>query len=454
MCIASRHSVRPKICSLWVLAFGALLIACSGPGTDLGTPQRSPPPAATIVRAPTVAPTARNTIPGSDVAPLGTPTPTVPAPTPAGTTIIPSVPIIPRATGSSVAATQPPTAPSAPTAPSVQPSTGPLQPDYRIAFVSNGAMGDDIWMMDSEGRRLVDVTKAQKTKGGNDSDPQWSPDGKRIAFVSDRDGNADIWVMNADGSGARNLTRAPGDDVNPRWSPDGKRIAFVSFRDKDGEIYVMSADGSEQTNLTKSDGDDLQPAWSPDGTQIAFVSERGKRPRALYSLSVESPKSPFKIAAPNCDITNPVWSPDGKTLALASCPGADGQANPDATQHVVYTVPSGGGSLTPVSDPKMDSGGPVYSPDGKALAFWSYRTPQQADIVVATPGSGARRVVPAPPGVGREPAWSADSASLAFVGGDFTIGNVIVADPGGLTHNVTNHPANDRSPRWSPQKMP
>ena len=366
------------------------------------------------------------------------PTATVPAPSPAATAPLPTVPVpvasaATRAIGSSTAVPAP-----APTA-GIPPSTGPLVPAYRIAFVSNGAVGDDIWTVDPDGHRLTDLTKAQKAKG-NDSEPQWSPDGARIAFVSDRDGGGtDIWVMNADGTGARNLTHTAGDDLNPRWSPDGKRIAFTSFRDSDAEIYMMGADGTEQTNLTKSDGDDLQPVWSPDSTRIAFVSERGKKPRALYALTVDAPKNPAQLAAPACDIASPVWSPDGKNIAVVACAGADGQGPVDPLQHAIYIVGAGGGGLAAVSDPKMNSGGPTYAPDGTSLAFWSYRTRDQADIVVVTFGTNTRRVIQAPPGVAREPAWSADGANLAFIGGDFTIGNVIVADAAGMTRNITSH---------------
>jgi Tol biopolymer transport system component len=440
-------------------AIVSLLIACSGPGSDLPSPVASPspagtrlPPAAVAVAATATAPPAATSTAASTVAAVA-PTATVPAPSPAATAALPTIPIPIAAVATRVAGSSPAASAPSPT-PAIPPSTGPLVPAYRIAFVSNGAVGDDIWTVDPDGHRLTDLTKAQKTKG-NDDDPQWSPDGTRIAFVSDRDGGGgDIWVMNADGTSPRNLTRTPGDDLSPRWSPDGKRIAFTSFRDSDAEIYLMNADGTEQTNLTKSDGDDLQPAWSPDGTRIAFVSERGKKPRALYALSVDAPKSPPQLAAAACDIASPVWSPDGKNIAVVACVGADGQGSVDPLQHVVYIVGAAGGGLVAVSDPKMESGGPTYTPDGRSLAYWSYRTRDQADIIVVTFGANTRRVIQAPPGVAREPAWSADNATVAFIGGDFTIGNVIVADAGGQTRNITSHAANDRSPRWSPQKLP
>ena len=433
---------------LSLIAVIGVLVACSGPGDSL-TPVA--PAAPTAAAPPTVTRTAAVGAFQTPLIPVGTATATIPAPLPGSTANFPTAPAQTRTTtsstpGASAGAAQP-------TAPPIPPSTGPLPPAYRIAFVSNGPVGDDIWTVDPDGRRLVDLTKAQKTKG-NDRDPEWSPDGTRIAFVSDRDGNADIWVMSADGTGARNLTRAPGDDLTPRWSPDGRRIAFVASRDGDAEIYVMNADGTEQTNLTKADGDDLQPVWSPDGGQLAFVSDRGKKPRALYSLKVDAPKDPFRIAAPPCDVSGPAWSPDGKSIAVVACAGADGNGAADPLRHIVYVVPAAGGPLTAASDPKLDSGGPVYSPDGRSLAFWSYQTPQQGDVIIVAIGGNGRRVVQAPPGVGREPAWSADSTTLAFIGGDFTIGNVIIADAGGLTHNITNHPANDRTPRWSPQKLP
>ena len=79
---------------------------------------------------------------------------------------------------------------------------------------------------------------------------------------------------------------------------------------------------------------------------------------------------------------------------------------------------------------------------------------KEADIVIYTIAGGNRRAIQGAPGASREPAWSADGTLLAFVAGDFAVGNLIIGDPSGLIHNMTNNVANERTPRWSPVKLP
>ena len=79
--------------------------------------------------------------------------------------------------------------------------------------------------------------------------------------------------MNADGSGQRRLTRNTVGDSNPVWSPDGRRIAF----ENNWQVNVMNADGSRQRRLTRNGGRNFAPAWSPDGQQIAFERRLGRK---------------------------------------------------------------------------------------------------------------------------------------------------------------------------------
>ena len=113
-----------------------------------------------------------------------------------------------------------------------------------------------------------------------DSEPAWSPDGRRIAFLS----SGTIYAMNPDGSGRVQLT-SEGVYSGPVWSPDGRRIASVSSRDGKSQIFVMNADGSGQLQVTVS-GEGNWPSWSPDGRRIVYASKRGELWQ-LYSVDAD-----------------------------------------------------------------------------------------------------------------------------------------------------------------------
>jgi len=109
-----------------------------------------------------------------------------------------------------------------------------------------------------------------------ETDPHFSPDGRRLAFVSGRSGKVDIWVAAADGSNARQLTHNarqwPG---SPAWSPDGHTVAFDS-NDVGGpvRIWVVDADGGTPRQITNGPGNQSVPRWSHDGRWIYFSSDR------------------------------------------------------------------------------------------------------------------------------------------------------------------------------------
>ena len=102
----------------------------------------------------------------------------------------------------------------------------------------------------------------------------------QIAFSSDRDGAMEIYAIDTNGTNLVKLTNHPAKDTQPAWSPDGRKIVFASNR-RNGfslEIYVMNADGRGLIQLTTDHPpavNDESPSWSPDGTKIAFTSNRG-----------------------------------------------------------------------------------------------------------------------------------------------------------------------------------
>jgi Tol biopolymer transport system component len=156
----------------------------------------------------------------------------------------------------------------------------------RIAFISNRAGTNDLYVMNADGSNQRRLTR----NAASESRPIWSPDGRTITFTR-RAGehwsyDDDIYVIKADATRVRNLTHNPDDDYDPVWAADGKKIFFSTQRDGEDEIYVMNADGTRPRNLTRNRASDDAPALSPDGKQIAFVSARGGRPE-LFVMNVD-----------------------------------------------------------------------------------------------------------------------------------------------------------------------
>ena len=164
----------------------------------------------------------------------------------------------------------------------------------------------------------------------------WSPDGKTLAYVrvgTDDDGY-DIWAKDLAGGPARPLIVGPGVEDGPEYSPDGKYLYFNSTRSGAMAIWRARADGSDPVQLTHDpDRRDWFPHVSPDGKWIVFVS---------FGLDVAVTDHP----------------PNREDVALKIMP-ADGSAPPE-----VLTRLFGGQGTINV---------PSWSPDGKQVAFVSYR---------------------------------------------------------------------------------
>ena len=135
-----------------------------------------------------------------------------------------------------------------------------------------------LWVGDVASGRSSQITSGDDW---NDSDPQWSPDGRRIAFVSDRTGkafdmghNTDVWVIDANGGPLTKISDHESGDNSPRWSPDGRTIAFLSSVPEKShpKIWLAPSAGGAASRLA-ADGVDLIPGglrWAEDGKAIYF----------------------------------------------------------------------------------------------------------------------------------------------------------------------------------------
>ncbi len=265
------------------------------------------------------------------------------------------------------------------------PVTGPLVPSQegtkpesrqrKIVFDSERDGNVEIYSMDPDGLNQRRLTHNR----GIDCTPAWSPDGRRIAFASDRDGNMEIYVMDPNGSNIQRLTHTAGkESVNPAWSADGKRIAFESNRDGNWEIYAMETDGSSVQRLTRTPGkgkSSENPDWSPNGNSIAFDSNRdGNREIYVTSPDGSNLQRLTHTLGKSLGSEHPAWSPDGKSIAFDSTWERTSRKWHQFVE--VYVMDADGSNvrrLTHTVDKSKSSLTPVWSPDGKRMAFMSDR---------------------------------------------------------------------------------
>ena len=253
------------------------------------------------------------------------------------------------------------------------------------------------------------------------ADPQLSPDGRWVAYqvtVPDLAANrsrTQIFLVAAAGGEPRQLTSGNASSSSPRWSPDGRRIASTSG----GQVWTMKPDGSDREQVTNISTGAADPVWSPDGRLIAFASDiypdcaddacnrrraeeeeknpvkahvatdllyrhwtdwkggrrthvfvvpsSGGAPRDMTPGNWDAP--PFSLGGP----TDYAFSPDSRELAFAR--NTD-RFEATSTNSDIFVVPVAGGEARRLTgDNKGADSSPLYSPDGRYLAYRSQATP-------------------------------------------------------------------------------
>lgn len=298
---------------------------------------------------------------------------------------------------------------------------------------------------------------------------RWSPDGKQFIFTSARDGSSQIWAANFDSAGGtlsgepRKITSISTEADGAIWSPDGKNILFTSEvypdcpddpcnKARDAEhaaskvkamvftrlfyrhwssythfkrthLFVIPADGGMAKDITPGDhdvppfslgGQDLY-AISPEGQEVAYTSnidevEATSTNNEIFIAPI-SGGAPKKLStSPGSDST-PLYSPDGRYLAwrMQNRPGYES----DRFQLVIYDRKSGQlRNLTQSFDRWV--GTMAWTPDSKAIYFTAEdkgEAPIYRINVEVQPSAGVQEVIR---GADDDLTFSPDGQTLVF----------------------------------------
>jgi dipeptidyl aminopeptidase/acylaminoacyl peptidase len=260
------------------------------------------------------------------------------------------------------------------------------------------------------------------------SEPQLSPDGNLVAFTvttADVPNNAkpaQIYVVPVNGGAPRQLTRDGTSNTRPRWTPDSQHILFLSDRSNGSQVWSMNADGSDPKPVTSLPTGADQVIVSPDGKLILFTSDvypncgppqavpgsdydsacnkanldqeaaskmkarvyhsllyrhwtqyQGKRRRHILIQTLDSGKvrdlTPGLLEVPPFSLGGPepyAFSPD--SIQITYVANTDGDLS-TSTNSDIFTVPAAGGEAKRITTNPGADEGPLYSPDGKYLAY-------------------------------------------------------------------------------------
>jgi tricorn protease len=180
----------------------------------------------------------------------------------------------------------------------------------RVALTARG----QVFVAPAKQGRLVEVTR---TAGVRYRRAAFLPDGKGLVALSDESGEVELWRLPANGVGPREqLTR---DGKVLRWeaapSPDGK---WIAHHDKDRQLWLWSVEKKADTLIATSRPGDVQDlAWSPDSRWLAYTAPAANLLGQVLLYRIEGGTT-TPVTTDRFDSGSAAWSPDGEWLYFLS----------------------------------------------------------------------------------------------------------------------------------------
>ena len=365
-----------------------------------------------------------------------------------------------------------------------------MQPRYSpngkwIAFTSDRAGGDNIWIMNRDGSKPQQVTKETFRLL---NEPCWTPDSEYLVarkhFTAERSlGAGEIWLYHRSGGEGLQLTKKRTDQKDtgePALSPDGRYVyysddttpgaIFAYNKDPNGQIFIiqrLDRQSGEIEPFVTGPGGSVRPTPSPDGKSLAFV-RRVRYKTTLFILDLESGKE-----TPITDILDrdmqetwsihglyPTfgWTPDNKSIVF----WAGGHISRiDVATRAVTPIPFHVHSsrrieealrfpveVVPATYPVKMLRWASASPNGKQVVYGALGYLYIRDLPTGTP----HRLTKQADHFEWYPAWSRDGKSIVYTTwNDQTLGTIRIAPAtGGEGRVITDKPGHYLEPAFSP----
>ncbi|MGH7410255.1 MAG: hypothetical protein ACREJ6_04235, partial [Candidatus Methylomirabilis sp.] len=309
-------------------------------------------------------------------------------------------------------------------------------PDGRYILVRK--KGNQLWMYHRDGGSGFMVPLAMPLSSV--TGPAFSPDGRHIYFASGQRGSesqisrAQVWRLDPQTGELRLIVgwAGKGGGFRPLLSPNGKVLAYAQREDSNTTLRLRyletGADRRLVAPVTRDDQDnwgnqDFLPSYSftPDGESILILRE-GK----IHSVRISTGDihvipfqahvahqvaSPIRVERPISDsdgtvavVRWPTLSPDGATLVFS------------ALGHLWVMNSPEGRPRRLTQDPDREAS-PVFSPDGKWIAYTTWSDEHGGHVRVIAPGRPGNRSLTSMPGHYENPTWSPDGTRVAFFRG-------------------------------------